>query len=255
MPSALSSPIIQDVRYYYGDPQIPRDIWRMRKSTMETMQRLGTPVLLKRIYTIRDVETNPPRAQLSPSWDPDYEGVRANDPVSNGVGFTSIDTAPGEWYDPVTFDLTITNPYAQNPGYESPDGPFLPAPMYRGYGPGFLTYVILPDRPEDVIKIDPAGILARTQEAKLQLPWWPLVGDNDLMITVELDDAGRITDSFERYQLKQVQPISMRGLDRSGRREFHGANASGNRFWVGQECDAVRVANPQDAIYNVEIDR
>lgn len=252
MSSALISPIYNDVRFYYGDSQIPRDIMRQRKSSLEMMQRMGTPVLIKRIYTYDDVEAG--NAQLSPSWDEDYENVRARDPLSNGVGFTSIDTTPGEWYDPANFSLTITDPFGGNPGSGSPDGLFIPAPTYRGYGPGFLTYVILPDRPEDVIKIDPAGVLSRTQEALVQLPWWPLVGDNDIMITVRLGNSGIIEESYERYQLKQVQPITMRGSDRNGRRENNLANASGNRYWIGQQCEAVKVPD-FDPIYNVEIDR
>jgi hypothetical protein len=254
MPSALPAPIYTDTRFYYGDAQIPRDVMNLRQSTMETMRRMGTPVLLKRMYTIRDVEATPPRAQYSPAWDSVYKQARHDDPLSNGVGFASLDMAPGEWYDPKTFDIYTTDPNGENPGYNSPDGPYLPAPLYRGYGPGFLTYVILPDRPEDVFKLSEQGVLTRTQDAKVQLPWWPLVGDNDLMITVALDDAGHITDSYERYQLKMVTPITMRGEDQGGRREFHGANAGGNRYWVGQECEAVRVPD-EDVIYNVETDR
>lgn len=254
MPSALYSPIYQDTRYYLGDAQIPRDIKLMRQSNMEMMQRMGAPVLVKRMYTIEDVDASPPRAQYSPAWDTIYKQVRHNDPLSNGVGFCSLDTQPGEWYDPVTFAITVTDPDAHNPGDGTLDGLSLPAPRYRGYGPGFLTYAILPDRPEDVFKLDAQGVLTRTQNAKAQLPWWPLLGDNDLLITVEIDRAGLITASYERYQLKMVQPITMRGNDQRGQREFGQANAGGNRFWVGQETE-MELVPKFDPIYQVEIDR
>lgn len=235
-----------DVRYFYGDAGIPRDIRRMRISTMETMRRMGTPVLLKRVYTVRDVDNG--RAQRTPGFDSDYGQTRAHDPLSHGVGFCSLDLSPTEWYDPVTFEILTT------PDPTNPHGVPQQAPLYRGYGPGFLTYVILPDRPEDVFKLDPRGVLTRTQDAHVQIPWWPLVGDNDLLITVQLDRQGNVVDSFERYQLKQVMPITMRGEDQGGRREFPGANAGGNRYWLSQEAEAVKVPD-EDPIYDVEIDR
>lgn len=249
MPSALLSSIYKDVRYYYGDPQVPRDIKNMRVSTMEAMRRAGTPVLLKRRYTPGDIDVGD--AQVSPARDSTFGQTRQDDPASNGVGFVSLDAQPGEWWDPATQTVTVTDQYA-NP----PTDTAVPAPRYRGYGPGFLTYVILPDRPEDVFKIDPRGVMTKVQQAKVQLPWWPIVGDSDIMVVVDLDDAGRIANAYERYVLHQVQPITMRGMDRSGRRESPVADAGGNRFWIGQECDASMVPeNSNNPIYNVEIDR
>lgn len=242
----LPQPLYNDVRYFYGDPSVPRDIRRLRVSTMETMRRFGTPVLLKRVYTARDKDNG--RALVSPAMDTDYVQTRDHDPLSHGVGFVGPDLSPTEWYDPVTYEIL------NSPDPTDPNGTPIQAPLYRGYGPGFLTYAILPDRPEDVFKLNPQGVLTRTQDAHVQLPWWPLVGDNDIMITVQLNRAGKIVDSFERYQLKQVTPITMRGTDMGGYREFPGANAGGNRFWVGQECEAVKVPD-EDAIYDVEIDR
>jgi hypothetical protein len=249
MPSALTAPIYNDVRYYLGDPQVPRSIKNVRQSTMEAMRRVGTPVLLKRRYTPGDVDKGV--AQVSPARDTTFGASRQNDPLSYGVGFVSLDTQPGEWWDPATQTLTVTDQFAN-----APTNTAVPAPRYRGYGPGFLTYVILPDRPEDVFRIDPRGVMTQIQQAKLQLPWWPIVGDSDIMIVVDLDQAGRIANAYERYVLHQVQPITMRGMDRSGRRETTSANAGGNRFWVGQECEASMIPeNSNNPIYNVEIDR
>lgn len=243
----LVAPTYSDVRYYYGEPGVPRDVYNLRQSTMEALRYEGTPVLLKRMYTVRDLDEG--KALRSPSYDSDYLQTRDNDPLSHGVGLVSPDISPSEWYDPITYEIMD----AFNPS--DPNGKPLPAPMYRGYGPGFLTYVILPDRPEDVYKLDPRGALTRIQSAKLQLPWWPLVGDNDLMIICEIDDQGWIVDTHERYQLKMVSPITMRGAEQmNGRREIQGANAAGNRWWVGQECEAVKIPK-EDPIYQVEVDR
>jgi hypothetical protein len=202
MPSILETPIYQDVREYYGDSGVPYSIQSLRLYTAETMQRVGTPVLLKRIYTIEDVENGV--AEESPNFDDIYnQSTYAQDQLSYGVGFWSIQTQDGEWYDPTTGDLYINSVIPVNT--------YLPAARYRGYGPGFLTYAILPDRPEDVWKLNVQGALIRQQNAMGQLPWWPQVGDNDLLITCQLDGSGNIIETFERYQLKQVTPITMRG--------------------------------------------
>jgi hypothetical protein len=220
---------------------------------MEVMQRMGTPVLLKRMYTTEDVDNG--NAQKSPAYDSVYRQVRHADPLSYGVGYCSIDTQPGEWYDPTTFEVYVGDIDDPQPDPANPDSPFLPAPRYRGYGPGFLTYVMLPDRPEDVFRITEQGTMIQTQDATVQLPWWPLMGDNDLMIAVQLNNAGMIIDTFERYQLKKVLPISMRGRDRQGIREIPGVTAGGNRYWIGQECEATKVMPLSDPIYDVETDR
>lgn len=223
---------------------VPWDIERQRRSNLEVMRRMGTPVLIKRMYTIEDVENGD--AKESPTMDDIYhQSTYDKDELSHGVGYVSVETQDGEWYNPLNGDVYIANVV--------PDPTFLPAPKYRGYGPGFLTYAILPDRPEDVWKLTPQGTLIRQQEAMCQLPWWPQVGDNDLLITCRLDESGKIAQTYERYQLKMVTPITMRGLDRSGNREFE-VNAGGNRFWVGQQCQANKVPT-NDEIYNVEVDR
>lgn len=245
--SILAEPIYTDVRYYVGDEVVPHDVKLLRRSTHEAMQRVGTPVILKRMYTIADTEGDNPPAKRSPAMDPIYQQTLANDPLSYGVGFVSMETQDGEWYDPATGKLYISD--------VRPHTTYLPAPKYRGYGPGFLCYVILPDRPEDVFKLDPRGALIQLQSATVQLPWWPQVGDNDLMVTVSLDEAGRVIEDFERFQLKQVVPITMRGEDRRGAREFP-VNTGGNRYWIGQQCEVSPVPeSANNPIYNVEIDR
>jgi hypothetical protein len=215
------------------------------------MRMVGTPVLIKRMYTVEDVENG--IAMLSPTMDTSVgQSTYFQDQLSHGVGYVSVETQPGEWYDPETLELYYS--------VLKPESSYLPAPRYRGYGPGLLTYVILPDRPEDVWKLDARGGMIRQQQAKVQLPWWPQAGDSDLLITCRLDQNGLVAETFERYLLKQVTPITMRGEDYRGHREYPGmqisgaANASGNRFWIGQECEASK-SPTNDVIYEVEIDR
>lgn len=247
MPSILSAPIYTDVRDYLGDPQIPRDVQNLRLSNHEVMERMGTPVIVKRIYTIEDVENGV--AQQTPvNFDDIYgQSTYVDDQLSYGVGFCSVETQDGEWYDPTTGKLYVSN--------TQPDPSYLPAPKYRGYGPGFLTYAILPDRPEDVLKFTPQGTLVRQQDAIIKLPWWPMVGDNDLVVVVEINPDATVAKAYERYQLKMVTPVTLRGNDRQGKREFD-STAGGNRYWIGQQANMERVPySTTEPIYQVEIDR
>lgn len=244
MPSILTAPIYTDVRQYSGDPQTPPSLQKLRRNTLRTMQRFGTPVLLKRMYTAEDADNGV--AVVSPTRDSVYgQSTHVTDDLSYGVGYVSAETQDGEWYDPATGELYISD--------DQPDETFLPAPRYRGYGPGFLTYAILPDRPEDTWKLTPQGALTRQQQAMVQLPWWPQVGDNDLLITCQLEPNGLIAETFERYQLKMVTPITMRGSDRLGEREFV-VNAGGNRYWIGQQAEMTKIPT-HDIVYQLETDR
>lgn len=242
MPSALLQPIYKNTIRYTGDVGVPWEIQRRRKQTMETMRRMGTPVLLKHQYNTDDVDKGV--AQISPNFDTVYMQSVHDDPLSYGIGYTSVETTHGEWINPETRELEIT---------DNPEEGWIAAPTYRGYGPGYLTYVILPDAPEDVFKHTEEGALLHTQQAIVQLPWWPVSGDNDLLIVCEIDATEKIVETFERYQLKKVSPITMRGKDRWGRREVQSV-AAGNRFWVGQRCEASK-ALETDPIYEVEVDR
>jgi hypothetical protein len=85
-----------------------------------------------------------------------------------------------------------------------------------------------------------------------QAPWYPEINDNDLIINVVLDIHGNIKDTLERYQAKMSSPVSMRGLDRRGRREY--TEDGGNRHVVNQTFE-MSLVPVNDALYNVEVDR
>ncbi len=246
----LSPPIYTDVRNFVGDPNVPNEIHYQRKSSIDVYNFIGTPILIKRMYTIEDVENG--NAIKASSMDDTYEQpTYAYDEISYGVGLVSVETQPGEWYgvppggDPTSPEL-ISSPTAPYPNFK-------PAPRYRGYGPGFLTYAILPDRPEDQWKLTEQGALIRQQTAMAQYPWWPQLGDNDIVIIVTLDPSGRIAQTHERYQLKMVSPITMHGIDNKGYREFE-MNTNSNRYVVGQQSELTKIPT-DDQLYQLEVDR
>ncbi len=213
---------------YLGNENVPRDIKRLRRSVYDTFRRFGQPILVKRMYTAEDVESG--LAQRSPNMADAYGQTRAVDPLSWGTGFCSVQTAPGEWIAP---DGTIVKAAVK------PSSAHVPAPLYRGFDRGYLTYFIEPDAAEDFFKLAPTGALIKVQTATAQAPWWPDMNDNDMIVNVELDRSGNIVATHERYQAKQVNPVSIRGQDRRGRREYSGD--VGNRWTVGQSFEMTLV--------------
>jgi len=255
MPSALLKPIYHNVIRYTGDAGVPQDMLRRRRQSLETMRRMGTPVLIKHLFTIEDVEKG--IAEPSVGLDTIYQQSIHDDQLSYGTGYVSVERASrGEWIKPAN-----ENEAAELKIQEEGEPEWEKAPLYRGYGPGYLTYIIMPDAPEDRYKLTEEGSLIRTQQARLHLPWHPQLADNDLIIMCEIDATEKIVQTFERYQAKQVNPITMRGAaalqrDNYGKREKDSGEltASGNRWLVGQQCEANKVPET-DPIYLVETDR
>ena len=251
----LDPPIYTDVRSLTlrNTPEVPWEVRDLRSSSRDVYQYIGTPVLIKKMYTAMDVANGIATKQMT--WD--YvmgQSIYWGDNLSHGVGICSVDTQPGEWVgveDPNNPDLPIIIESAQQPFPW-----FVPAPKYRGYGPGFLTYAILPDRPEDQMKFTELGVLTRTQTAIVQLPWYPEVGDNDLLIVCSLDNQGRINQTYERYQLKQMNPITHHGIDNRGNRAYYDGplTANNNRYVIGYTGELTKVPD-YDQLYNVETDR
>src|SRR4051812_1540830 len=126
---------------YTGDPNVPYDMRALRANSLDLMRWMGTPIIAKHMYNDRDVKNG--IAIVSPNWSTTYRQPRANDPISHGVGFVSVETQPGEWVSP-DGRLVIAD--------VSPGVGYTAAPKYRGYGPGYLTYVMFPDVAEDVFR-------------------------------------------------------------------------------------------------------
>jgi hypothetical protein len=227
---------------YTGEPNAPRKTHRLRANVQNTMRHLGTPVIIKHMYNDFDVQRG--LAQKSPNFDDTYGQTRAEDPLSHGVGFVSIETALDEWVSPDGALVTGTT--------NSPGAGYTPAPKYRGYGPGFLTYVIFPDAAEDVFKPNEVGALIRIQRAQIQMGWYPEVNDNDLIVVVEIDDAEKVVADYERFLARSTNPVSLHGTDRQGRKEY--GEDFGNRRIVNQQFETTLLPH-KSPLYNVEIDR
>jgi hypothetical protein len=234
--------MIRNVMRYVGDGYIPHEIKQQRRYVLEAMRRFGSPVLFKHRYNDQDVEAG--IAETSSNFNAAFGQVRHDDPVSQGVGFVSVEKSKNEWVSPDGLSIVASS--------TSPGNGYVKAPKYRGYGPGFLTYIIEPDVAEDFFKATPYGPLIQVQDATVVAPWYPEMNDNDLIMHIVLDNFGGIRNTLERFQLKMGNPVSIRGLDRRGRREF--TEAGGNRFVIGQTFEMVLVP-PNDVTYQVEWDR
>lgn len=235
---------IKNVIHYLGEDYIPQDARRRRMQVQQAMIRMGTPVIVKHMYNIEDVEDG--IAKKSPTWDDIYAQERHDDPFSHGVGFVSVENSDNEWINPINGQIVVSN--------SSPGAGYVIAPKYRGYGPGYLTFAILPDVAEDMFKLDESGALIRVQNARAKIGWYPEVNDNDLLILATLDGREQVVDTHERYRLKQTTQITHRGLNRRGVRFPGEAMDYGNQVTINQSFELALIP-PNDVIYHVEIDR
>lgn len=230
------------VAKYVGERNIPHDIARMRRSVYELMRRMGTPILYKKMLTDKDVADG--TAEVSPNFDPVYGQTNNRDPLSHGIGYVSIEKHPEEWIDLSTGEIRNAETQPTNT---------IPAPKYRGYGPGLLIYIIEPDAALDFFKHTPEGAFIKVQSATAIAPWWPDINDNDLLIHVELGREGRILATQERYQAKQTNPVSIRGArERRGRQEYTGD--FGSRYVINTTFEMTLLPDIHEA-QKVETDR
>lgn len=238
----VTKPAGSDLSYvqrYVGEPKVAADIKRLRRYTLEMMRRMGTPVIIKHMWNDRDNHNG--IAEESPVFNTAYGATRGDDEISHGVGFVSVEKSTNEW---IASDGNIVN--------ADPGGAAL-APKYRGYGPGYVTWMIEPDAAMDFYKHTPEGVFIRVQEATAQAPWWPSINDNDLVVHVELDKEGFVVATNERYQAKMTNPVSIRGTDRRGRQEY--GSDLGNRRVINQTFELALLPENVHPAYHVEVDR
>jgi hypothetical protein len=234
---------IRFAKKYVGEQNVPQDIKRRRRQVYDIMRHMGAPVLVKHMYNAIDVENG--IAKTSPVYDEVYGQTRNRDPVSHGIGFVSVEESEEEWLSPegeIKFSAS-----------GSPGSGWVPAPKYRGYGPGYLIYMIQPDAAEDLFRVDSGGVFIKVQSATAQAPWYPEINDNDLVINCQIDRSGNIIDTLERFESKQSSPVSMRGFgDRYGRREY--TEDGGNRYVINQTFEMSLLPDNSE-YYRVETDR
>lgn len=235
---------VRNIIRYLGEPHVPQDALRRRMQVMQAMIRMGTPVIVKHRYNIRDVDKG--IAKKSHTWDDIYAQERHKDPFSHGVGFVSVEESDNEWIHPTTGQIVVSE--------DDPGVGYVKAPKYRGYGPGYLTFAILPDVAEDMFKLDESGALIRIQNARAKMPWYPEVNDNDLLILVELDGHEQVIATHGRYALNEVTQITHRGLNRRGRRYPGESMDFGNQLTINQVFE-LALLPPSEPAYAVAVDR
>lgn len=221
---------------------MPRDVNRRRRSVYEMLRRMGTPMLVKHRYNEHDVKSG--IATESPTFDDIYGQTRNHEELSYGVGYVSVELSENEWWNGMD-DEVVVSTLSPGAGYQL-------APRYRGYGPGNLTYIIEPDAAQDFYKATVGGPIFKVQTAQAIAPWWPDINDNDLLINVTVGPNKSIVNSHERFEAKNVNPVSIRGADRSGRKEY--TESFGNSFVVNQTFEMALIPE-NDVIYDVDTDR
>lgn len=106
-----------------------------------------------------------------------------------------------------------------------------------GYVGGFsdpvIVNVTLQDAATDTIKISANGTLIMDTHPSLTAPWNPEIGDGDLIILADFEPGTwDIADTHERYELKEVTPITMRGPHFVRQPEV-----TRNRFRISQQAN------------------
>lgn len=83
-----------------------------------------------------------------------------------------------------------------------------------GWADGVITYISIADTQQDTIQIGPQGQLLLETHPAFTAPWVPTMGDDDLIILADFDAVSwEITEEHERYILREVTPVSMRGFE------------------------------------------
>jgi len=192
-----------------GPPFAPQEIKRLRRENMDMCRKHGQPVILRHAWNQEDVIDE--YAQNCPAcWDPAYSQVRNDCPVCYGFGFASLELT-------VNRDLWITEQGVITET-TTPDEGWVRVPRYGGFGEPVLTWLMEPDVAVDVYRINQEGVMVRTYDAQGVAPWFPNLGDNDLCINAVLaPNDYSIVETRDRFQLKLVQQITMRGFGKMGR--------------------------------------
>lgn len=220
-----------------GPANTPQEVKRLRRENMDACRRLGQPVIFRHMYSIEDVNSG--EAKKCPScFDPAYNQVRSDCVVCYGFGFVSVENNPENLF----IDTNGQIQTFSQPGW-------VPAPRYGGFGVPYLTWMVEPDIAVDVFRISDQGVLTQQFDATGVAPWFPTVGDNDLCINVTLNNDGfTIESTLDRFQLKRVEQVTIRGFGKRSR-----AGSNGQPYLVAQSFQMNKVPSTHQ-IYNVPVD-
>ena len=97
-----------------------------------------------------------------------------------------------------------------------------------GFADGIVTFVVIADVTEDVIKITPQGLLLKQRNPGFTAPWFPKMGDGDILLTGEFDtETLQLTDPEERYILQEVIPTTIHGYRGERRNQSYSVGQRG----------------------------
>lgn len=117
-----------------------------------------------------------------------------------------------------------------------------------GYEDAQIVYVTIQDASTDVIRVLPSGILSMDTHPNVTAPWLPLMGDSDILIMADfVPGTWEIADLHERYELREVTPITIRGPG-WGRQ----SSTIPSRFRISQQAQADRLP-PGHPLYEVPL--
>jgi len=223
-----------------GPPFTPQEIKRLRRENVEMCLRMGQPVVYRHMWNEDDARSG--RAQRCPAcYDPAYGQPRNDCPVCFGFGWASTELSldSDDWID--TSGRVVNTP-TPGPGW-------VRLPRYGGFDQSVLTWLMEPDVAVDVFRISDLGTMIRTYEATGVAPWFPQLSDNDLCVNVELaHNDFSITGTGDRFQLKMVQPMTVRGFGKRGRPPGSGGQA----YRVAQTFQMAKFPDNQ-ALYDVPV--
>lgn len=222
-----------------GPPTTPQEIKRLRREVMDLSRKMGQPVVFRHMWNQDDVERG--YAKKCPAcYDSAYEQARNDCLVCFGFGFASTELSPN-------VDLWI-NPDGILVETTSPGNGWVRAPRYGGFTGSILTWLIEPDVAVDVFRINEQGVMIRTFDAQGVAPWFPALSDNDLCINVMLaENDYSIIDTGDRWQLKMVQQLTVRGFGKRGRPQGTQAYKVGQSFQMSH-------APTETSLYDVPVD-
>ncbi len=204
-----------------GPPSTPQEVKRLRREAMDMSRRMGQPTIVRHLWGIADVEAG--KAKKCPAcFDDVYEQSRGDCPVCYGFGFVSVEDNP--------LDLWIVPGDGVVVESDTPGTDWVKAPRYGGFDKPYLTWLVEPDIAVDVFRLSQSGFLVKQFDATGYAPWTPTLGDNDLCVNVTLQSNGyTIIDTLDRFQLKQVEQVTIRGFGK-----LHHAQMNGQPFLVAQ---------------------
>lgn len=182
---------------HVGPPSTHQEIKRLRRQVGDMLRRYGQPVVYFKAWNLEDL-ANGLAVRCPACYDDTYGQSREDCEVCfNTTLVSAVDSA---------------DHYITEEGFLTTETTDIVAPAFGGFREPVLTRITQPDAGTDIFRLNEQGVLVRTQDATAVAYWYPTMGDNDIVVDVTLGvDQSTVIAAAARYQLKQVQPITIRG--------------------------------------------